>query len=112
MFYRWTRDLHLYFGLFISPFLLVFAFSVFFLNHGKVAPDAGTSVETRHNIQIPEDVERAQGKDAIARAQDILRQMHANWIFEARSTCRRLRHRGNSHSTSAGRPMRARCEST
>ena len=32
-FYLITRDLHLYFGLFVSPFVLVFAFSVFFLVH-------------------------------------------------------------------------------
>lgn len=31
--YRWTRNLHLYLGLFISPFLLIYAVSVFFLNH-------------------------------------------------------------------------------
>jgi hypothetical protein len=31
--YRWTRELHLYTGLFISPFLLIYAISVFFLNH-------------------------------------------------------------------------------
>jgi hypothetical protein len=32
-FYGLIRDLHLYFGLFISPFVLVFAISVFFLVH-------------------------------------------------------------------------------
>src|SRR5438876_6667545 len=32
-FYRLIRDLHLYLGLFISPFVLVFAISVFFLVH-------------------------------------------------------------------------------
>ena len=32
-FYRLTRDLHLYTGLFISPFVLVFSVSVFFLVH-------------------------------------------------------------------------------
>ena len=32
-FYRLVRDLHLYLGLFISPFVLVFAISVFFLVH-------------------------------------------------------------------------------
>jgi hypothetical protein len=75
LFYRWTRDLHLYFGLFISPFLLLFAASVFFLNHGKIVPDKWTSVETVQNIEIPEGVERAQGRDAIAIAQRILAQV-------------------------------------
>lgn len=31
--HRWTRDLHLYAGLFLSPFILVFAFSTLALNH-------------------------------------------------------------------------------
>jgi hypothetical protein len=31
---RAMRDFHLYLGLFISPFILVFAISVFFLVHG------------------------------------------------------------------------------
>jgi hypothetical protein len=75
LFYRWTRDLHLYFGLFISPFLLLFSASVFFLNHSKVVPDAWTSIDTVENINVPEGVERAQGKDAIAPAQAILRQL-------------------------------------
>ncbi|MDA1277729.1 MAG: PepSY-associated TM helix domain-containing protein [Verrucomicrobia bacterium] len=29
----WTRALHLYFGLFISPFILIYAISTLFLNH-------------------------------------------------------------------------------
>lgn len=75
MFYRWTRDLHLYFGLFISPFVLLFAASVFFLNHAKVAPDKWATVETFQNVQVPDAIDRAQGKDAITRAQAILQQV-------------------------------------
>jgi hypothetical protein len=75
LFYRWTRDLHLYSGLFISPFLLLFAASVFFLNHAKVAPDKWSSVETFQNVQIPDAIDRSQGKEAIARAQAILQQV-------------------------------------
>ncbi len=75
MLYKWTRDLHLYFGLFISPFLLLFAASVFFLNHAKVVPDKWLSVETFQNVHVPDATDRAQGKDAIARAQAILQQV-------------------------------------
>lgn len=75
MFYRWTRDLHLYFGLFISPFILLFAVSVFFLNHAKVATDTATSVETFHDLAIPDGLEGAQGSEAITRAQAILSQV-------------------------------------
>ena len=35
-FYVVTKDLHLYFGLFISPFVLLFAVSVFFLVHAWI----------------------------------------------------------------------------
>jgi hypothetical protein len=69
--YRWTRDLHLYFGLFISPFVLLFSLSVFFLNHAKIF-DTPTSVETFPHLKVPDGVDVAQGRDAIARAQAIL----------------------------------------
>jgi hypothetical protein len=72
LFYRWTRDLHLYFGLFISPFLLVFSASVFFLNHAKVATEGPASVDTFQNLQIPDGIDTAQGPAAITRAQAIL----------------------------------------
>ena len=75
MLYRWTRDLHLYFGLFISPFLLLFAASVFFLNHAKVDPATWTTVSAFGNLQIPEGIEGAQGPAAIARAQAVLQQV-------------------------------------
>ena len=43
-FYLIIRDLHLYAGLFISPFVLVFAISVFYLVHAWVpAQSAGPS---------------------------------------------------------------------
>jgi hypothetical protein len=73
--YRWTRDLHLYFGLFISPFLLLFAASVFFLNHAKVVPDKWSTVETFQNVRIPDSIDSSQGKEAISRAQAILQQV-------------------------------------
>lgn len=75
MVYRWIRDLHLYFGLFISPFILLFAASVFFLNHAKVAIDRPTSVETFQNLSIPEDLESARGPAAIIGAKQILQQV-------------------------------------
>ena len=45
-FYRLVRDLHLYLGLFISPFVLAFASSVFFLAHSwlpQFAPETSTT---------------------------------------------------------------------
>ena len=54
MVYRWIRDLHLYFGLFISPFILLFAGSVFYLNHGKLLP-AFSSAETFQAFTFQKD---------------------------------------------------------
>ena len=77
-FYRWTRDLHLYFGLFISPFILLFSVSVFFLNHAKIDTNKATSIETIRPLHIPEGLETAQGPVAIALAKTILAQVHAD----------------------------------
>ncbi len=46
-FYRLTRDLHLYLGLFISPFVLVFSVSVVFLVHSWVPGSASAAAVTR-----------------------------------------------------------------
>jgi hypothetical protein len=73
--YRWTRDLHLHLGLFISPFVLLFAASVLFLNHGKVVTDAWTSVVIVEDVQIPDGLDAAAGPAAVARAQAILPQV-------------------------------------
>ena len=75
MFYRWTRDLHLYTGLFISPFLLLFAVSVFFLNHAKVPPGQWAATETIQNIDVPAGVSWVQGAEGIAAARTILQQV-------------------------------------
>jgi hypothetical protein len=73
--YRWTRDLHLYAGLFISPFLLLFAASVFFLNHAKVATDHATSIDTFSNVRVPPGLELLRGREAVDRARDMLPQL-------------------------------------
>ena len=75
MFYRWTRDLHLYFGLFISPFVLVFAVSVFFLNHGKLALGDPPPAVTFGDLRVPDGFDRLQGREAIDRAKEILAQL-------------------------------------
>jgi hypothetical protein len=92
LFYRWTRDLHLYVGLFISPFVLLFAVSVFFLNHAKVATDKATSVETFHSLAIPDGIEGSQGREAIARAQAILSQVGVTGEIGFTRSVRQTRH--------------------
>jgi hypothetical protein len=74
VFYRWVRDLHLYFGLFISPFVLVFAISVLFLNHAKIDPNGWTDVQPPRALQVPPGLDTAQGPAAVALAKDILSQ--------------------------------------
>jgi len=72
--YRWTRDLHLYFGLFISPFVLLFAVSVFYLNHGKLS--AGTPPSERFiDLQIPDGLDRLKGREGVDRARLLLSQL-------------------------------------
>ena len=52
-FYRLIRDLHLYLGLFISPFVLVFAISVFFLVHSWLPGIASETSATRVVSALP-----------------------------------------------------------
>jgi hypothetical protein len=76
LFYQWTRDLHLYLGLFISPFVLLFAVSVLFLNHAKVRTDNPTSIESFRPVQVPSGLDTAQGPAAIVSAKGLLAQAH------------------------------------
>jgi len=69
--YRWTRDLHLYIGLFISPFLLLFAISVFFLNHAKVQPDRWSEQRTVSRLDVPADIGTRKGTAAVEAARAI-----------------------------------------
>jgi len=74
--YIWTRDLHLYFGLFVSPFLIAFASSVFFVNHVPVNPsDAEMTVTTFAHLQVPEGIEEAQDMERVRLVQRVLPQV-------------------------------------
>ena len=73
--YRWLRDLHLYFGLFISPFILLFAVSVFYLNHGTLVPAPSRTSETYRDLNIPDGFDRLKGREAVERAKAILPQV-------------------------------------
>ena len=77
-FYLITRDLHLYFGLFISPFVLVFSLSVFWLVHGlprshaAAVPDASRTVS---DLTVAAGVERLQGRARVDALQPVLDQL-------------------------------------
>ena len=66
-FYRLIRDLHLYFGLFISPFVLVFALSVFFLVHSWLPGIASATSTTRvvSTLPLPGDLQTLSGRPLI-----------------------------------------------
>jgi len=73
-FYSWTRDLHLYCGLFLCPFVLVFAVSTILLNHPSLAPAAPQPKAGRiiAGIDIPEGLDRLTGMERIHKLQPIL----------------------------------------
>lgn len=65
--YRVVRDLHLYFGLFISPFVLVFSVSVFFLVHSWI-PRLGKAAATTRVITgfpVPDNLLKLSGRPLI-----------------------------------------------
>jgi hypothetical protein len=66
-FYRLVRDLHLYVGLFISPFVLVFSISVFFLVHSWLPKIASETPATRVEsaLPLPADLQTLSGRPLI-----------------------------------------------
>lgn len=76
--YLITRDLHLYFGLFLSPFILVFSVSVFYLVHGlaqRPAPEAPDDSRTVTNLSVAADIARLQGRARVDALQPVLEQL-------------------------------------
>lgn len=66
-FYRLIRDVHLYVGLFISPFVLVFAISVFFLVHSWLPRLVSGTSATRvvSALPLPGDLQMLSGRPLI-----------------------------------------------
>jgi hypothetical protein len=76
--YLITRDLHLYFGLFLSPFILVFSVSVFYLVHGlaqRPAPGASNASRIGANLTVAPDLARLQGRARVDALRPILEQV-------------------------------------
>jgi hypothetical protein len=75
-FYRVTRDLHLYLGLFISPFVLVFSISVFFLVHSWL-PRIGSVTSTKRVVPalpLPDGLRTLSGRPLIEALKPVLAQ--------------------------------------
>src|ERR1041384_5460187 len=72
-FYVVVRDLHMYFGLFISPFVLLFAVSVIFLVHAW-APWSSVEPVSRtvNDVQIPENLETLKGREQVNAMRGVL----------------------------------------
>jgi hypothetical protein len=64
---RWIRDLHLYLGLFVSPFVLVFATSVFFLVHNWLpkALEGPAGTRSVSDLPLPENLAQLSGRERI-----------------------------------------------
>ena len=75
-FYVVVRDLHLYSGLFISPFVLVFAVSVIFLVHAW-APWSSVEPVSRTvtDVHIPENLENLKGREQVEALQSVLNKL-------------------------------------
>jgi hypothetical protein len=76
--YLVTRDLHMYFGLFLSPFILAFSVSVFYLVHGlaqRPAPDASDNSRMVTNLSVPADIGRLQGRARVDALRPLLEQL-------------------------------------
>ena len=73
--YLWIRELHLYLGLFISPFIVVFAVSTILFNHAWKPWNAGSDAKVQKMsvpVKIPEDVE------GLEQAKQIMRQVNVS----------------------------------
>ena len=71
--YAITRDLHLYIGLFLGPFVLVFAVSVFFLVHSpRWAREGSESTRTVSDLPVSLDIENMKGLDQVNRLRPAL----------------------------------------
>ena len=77
-FYLVTRDLHLYFGLFLSPFILLFSISVFYLVHGlaqRPAPGPSDIARTVTNVTVPPGIAGMQGRARVDALRPVLDQL-------------------------------------
>ena len=71
--YPTFRNLHLYAGLFLSPFIVVFAVSVFFLVHSWIPGARPVPVKrTATDVVLPENLETAKGREQIIALRSVL----------------------------------------
>ncbi len=73
-FYTIVRDLHLYAGLFVAPFVLVFSVSVFFLVHAWIPGQVERSAQPRlvTGVALPPNLESLDGRARVDALQTVL----------------------------------------
>ena len=76
--YLFTRDLHLYAGLFISPFVVLFAFSVFALVHPVSPASAARPARLVQNLEIPAGAEELSGRARVDALRSLLDQLRVH----------------------------------
>jgi uncharacterized protein len=75
-FYTWTRDLHIYIGLVLSPLVLLFAISVILLDHPSIPLGGARGIrKTSAIVQIPENLEHLEGMGRVQAFKQIMRQV-------------------------------------
>lgn len=80
-FYLVTRDMHLYIGLFLSPFVLVFAVSVLYLVHGlsnRPAPGRSDPSRTFANVRVNPEIAKLQGRARVDALRPVLEQLEVH----------------------------------
>jgi hypothetical protein len=73
-FYIIVRDLHLYLGLFLAPFVLMFSISVFFLVHSWIPARKNTPVPPRvvADVAVPANLESLDGRARVDALRTVL----------------------------------------
>ncbi|HWQ54582.1 MAG TPA: hypothetical protein VN442_12935 [Bryobacteraceae bacterium] len=70
--YAVTHDLHLYAGLFLSPFILVFAISVVYLAHFRISPEAAGPPRIVTGLPVVRNLEQLTGRDQVIAVRGLL----------------------------------------
>jgi hypothetical protein len=75
--YRLIRNLHLYLGLFISPLVMVFAVSVFFMVHAWLPKADAGAKRVVTALVLPANLEELSGRQLIDALQAVLAKINA-----------------------------------
>jgi hypothetical protein len=73
--YAFTRDVHLYAGLFLCPFVVMYAVSVVFLVHAWVPGGGRASTRTVSHLVLPPNMEELSGRERVGALRPALASM-------------------------------------